>query len=137
MSEPAAAVWRRAERARLFDEIPSAIFVLSPDLTVVDGNNAFTRMFGDGYGSPCYQITKGRDAECEECPARAAFEDGRYRVVEETGTDRMGRQVHYLVHMTPLKAEDGTTEFVAATMTDLTETRRLQREYQILFEKVP
>jgi PAS domain S-box-containing protein len=129
--------WNPMERGRVFDEIPSGVVVLDPDLRVVDQNRPFTDVFGDARGQTCYRVTKGRETPCDECPALAAFDDGRARAVEQYGTDQRGRNLHYLVQVSPLTDASGRRAHVAAITTDLTRTRQLQHEYQTLFEKVP
>jgi len=129
--------WESAERARLFDDIPSGVVVLDGELTVVDQNRAFADVFGDAIGQPCYRATKGRTSACASCPALATFADGRPRVIEQKGCDRDGRDVHYLVQVSPVSDAAGHRSHVAAITTDLTATKRLQHEYQTLFEKVP
>ncbi len=130
-------VWQNDQRAALLEDIPSGIVVIDRQHTIVDHNRAFADLFGEARGQPCFAVTKGRGAPCLSCPARDTFADGRRRVIEETGRDRAGRDLHYLVQMTPLRNEAGVVTHVAAVTTDLTATRRLQREYQTLFEKVP
>jgi PAS domain S-box-containing protein len=131
------ATWDARDRGRLFDEVPSGVVILDPEMTVVDHNAAFTRIFGDALGQTCYRAIKGRSTACSACPARSTFTDGRTRVIEQTGNDLSGRRVHYLVQVSPMSGPDGGADFVAAMITDLTATRRLQQEYQTLFEKVP
>jgi histidine kinase len=129
-------VFSEAERAGLLEEIPSGIAVLDRDLTIVDQNRAYTELFGDGRGRRCFEVSKGCSAPCSECPALSVFEDGSPRVVEQKGTDRHGHAVHFLAQFSPLR-RPGRTLYVATIVTDLTATRRLQREYQTLFERVP
>jgi len=124
-------------RARIFDEIPSGVVVLDPSLRVVDHNRAFVDLFGEARGRFCHEATKGRTSRCPSCPAVETLEDGRPRVVEQQGKDSSGRDVHYLVQITPVMDADEKPQYVAAITTDLTATRRLQREYKTLFEQVP
>jgi len=124
-------------RARIFDEIPSGVVLMDPSLKIVDHNRAFADLFGEARGKKCHCATKGRSTRCHSCPALETFSDGRKRVVEQQGTDSDGRKVHYLVQVTPVLGADDQPEYVAAITTDLTATRRLQREYKTLFEQVP
>jgi PAS domain S-box-containing protein len=59
------------------------------------------------------------------------------RVSDEAGVDRHGRACHYVVHLAPLKDAEGRVEHVIEMTSDLTETRRWQREYDLFFERVP
>jgi histidine kinase len=125
-------------RARdLLEEVPSGIMVMDRACHIVDHNRAFGEVYGPSVGRACYQVYKDRGAPCADCPAEETFEDGRPRVLEGTGRDRNGQTVHYLARVVPLRVETGEITHVAAITTDLTATRRLQREYQTLFEKVP
>ncbi len=107
------------------------------DWTIVDHNRAFGEMWGESHGRPCYQVYKDRVTPCPSCVARDTLQDGKQRVLEESGCDRQGRTIHYLAQLTPLRNQDGEVTHVAAITTDLTATKRLQREYQTLFERVP
>ena len=124
-------------RARIFDEIPSGVVLVDPSLTIIDHNRAFADLFGEARGSSCHAATKGRRSPCSSCPALETFSDGHQRVIEQQGKDSNGREVHYLVQITPIMGTDNRPEYVAAITTDLTATRRLQREYKTLFEQVP
>lgn len=129
--------WRLQERERLFDHVPSGIAVMDSSLTVVDHNRAFTDVFGEALGQSCYEAIKGNREPCANCPVLEAFSDNKQRVIEERGTDQHGRDVDYLARVVPITDEDGNPQVVAAITTDLTDTKRLQHEYQTLFEKVP
>jgi PAS domain S-box-containing protein len=129
--------WKEPLRTALFEEIPCGIVVIDHSFTVVDHNRAFANIFGEAKGKPCYVATRGRTTPCTSCPAQETFADGQVRVLEQSGTDHQGHAAHYLVQLTPLGTGSGEVDFVAAIITDLTATKRLQREYQTLFEKVP
>jgi histidine kinase len=129
--------WTSDVRARFFDEIPSGVVVVDKDLKVVDHNRAFGAIFGDCRGGHCFDATLRRTSACPDCPALKTFADGAPRVVERTSTDRDGREINLLVQLNPVLGEDGKAEYVAAIATDVTASKRLQREYQTLFENVP
>ncbi len=129
--------WRPEWRAALVDQFLSGVMVLDDDLKVVDHNGAFTELFGAARGQHCFEALKGREGACAVCPAASTFQDGRQRVLEQVGRDQQGRPVNYLVQVGPVRDDAGEVAFVAVITTDLTATRRLQREYQALFEKVP
>jgi PAS domain S-box-containing protein len=132
-----ARVWQPADRNSLFDEIPCSIVVVDRDYTIVDHNPVFAEVYGDGLGVRCFAHTRGRQKRCQNCPAESSFRDGNRRVLEQNGIDRNGRPVHSLIHVTPVHDATGAVTHVAVISTDLTATRRLQREYQTLFEQVP
>jgi histidine kinase len=129
--------WPVARARELLEEMPAGVMVMDRDLRIVDHNRAFVDVYGPSHGRPCFQVYKDRGTPCPDCPARETFADGRPRVLEETGLDRHGQTLHYLARVVPVRDEDGTISHVAAITTDLTATKRLQREYQTLFERVP
>jgi len=129
--------WNISQAARILAELPCGVVILDRDLRIVDHNPAFSDVYGDSIGQPCYQVYKDRGTPCPDCVARDTFEDGRSRVLEESGHDRNGQEIQYLAKVIPLRDPDGEVTRVAAITTDLTATKRLQREYQTLFEKVP
>ena len=129
--------WDATRRNRLFEEIPCGVVVIDHELTVVDENRAFADVFGEVRGEKCYKATRGRNEPCADCPAELTFADGQRRTRELTSVDPQGRLIHNLVQVTPIRDASGTVPFVAAISTDVSATKRLQREYQTLFEKVP
>jgi len=122
---------------QLFDHVPNNIAVIDRDFNVVVANSNFKAVFGDPTGKHCYQIYKGRDSICEHCLAARTFEDGKIRVNDEDGVDKNGRPAHYVVHIAPVYDEVGEVAYVIEMSYDVTETKSLQREYNVLFERVP
>jgi PAS domain S-box-containing protein len=134
MSEPE---WQRWLRTELFDQVPCNIAIIDRNYTIVDHNRSFADVFGEGKGFPCYQVYKRFSGRCGHCMAARTFEDGQVRVNDETGVDHMGKPAHYIVHIAPIYGKNGDIPYLIEMSTDVTETKRLQREYQNLFERVP
>jgi PAS domain S-box-containing protein len=122
---------------QLFEHVPNNIAVIDRDFKVVVANGNFERVFGDAVGKHCFEIYKRRDSVCEHCMAARTFEDGKIRVNDEDGVDKEGRPAHYVVHIAPVYDEVGGIPYVIEMSYDLTETKSLQREYNVLFERVP
>lgn len=121
----------------LFERVPFSIAVIDRDLKVVRANSGFEEYFGDWRGMHCYQVYKGLSHPCESCRAAATFNDGRARVSDETGLDRHGRVCHYILHIAPICDERGEVRYILEMSRDITQTKRWQREYDILFDRVP
>ncbi|RJP24425.1 MAG: PAS domain S-box protein [Candidatus Abyssobacteria bacterium SURF_5] len=134
MSEPE---WQKWLRTQLFDQVPCNIAIIDRKYTIVDHNRNFAELFGEGKGFPCYQVYKGRLERCSSCMAAHTFQDGKIRINDEVGVDRYGRPAHYIVHIAPIFGKNGDIPYLIEMSTDVTETKRLQREYQNLFERVP
>jgi PAS domain S-box-containing protein len=122
---------------QLFEHVPSNIVVIDHDFNVVLANGSFTRVFGEATGKRCYEVFKKREAACETCMAAQTFEDGEARVYNEYGIDRKGRPAYYVVHNVPIRDDEGAIAYVIEMSYDLTDTESLQRQYNILFERVP
>ena len=122
---------------QLFEHVPNNIAVIDRDFNVVVANSQFKAVFGDPVGKHCFEVYKSRDGVCEHCMAARTFEDGKVRVTDEDGFDKNGRPAHYVVHIAPVYDEVGKIPYVIEMSYDLTETKSLQREYNLLFERVP
>jgi PAS domain S-box-containing protein len=122
---------------QLFERVPNNIAVIDRDFRVVTCNGNFRSVFGDPAGRHCYEVYKSKTSVCEHCMAARTFEDGKVRVNDEEGIDKDGRPAHYVVHIAPIYDEIGEVAYVIEMSYDLTETKSLQREYNILFERVP
>ncbi len=123
--------------AGLAEQVPFNIAVIDREYRIVAANRNFEEFFGNWQGRHCYEVYKRTGKRCSDCRARRTFRDGRMRVSDETGVDRHGRTCHYVVHVAPLLRPDGSFDHVLKMTTDLTETRRWQREYDQFFERVP
>jgi PAS domain S-box-containing protein len=122
---------------QLFERVPNNIVVIDRDHKVVAANGNFKAVFGDPVGKHCFEVYKSRNSVCENCMAARTFEDGEVRITDEDGFDKNGRPAHYVVHISPVYDEVGKVAYVIEMSYDLTETKLLQREYNLLFERVP
>jgi PAS domain S-box-containing protein len=123
--------------SNLFQQMPFNVAVIDRDFRIVAANANFEEYFGNWRNRRCYEVYKRASQPCERCQAKATFEDGRVRVSDETGVDRHGRTCHYVVHLAPVRGETSQVDYLIEMTTDLTETRSWQREYDLLFERVP
>ncbi|HUB81783.1 MAG TPA: PAS domain-containing protein [Bryobacteraceae bacterium] len=137
MIEPAQNDLQQLLGRELFELVPFNIAVIDRDFRVVAANRNFEEYFGDWRGHRCYETYKNASERCEHCQAAATFADGRVRVSDETGVDRHGRMCHYVVHLAPLLDDQGSVRYVIEMTSDLTETKRWRREYDLFFERVP
>jgi PAS domain S-box-containing protein len=121
----------------MFESVPFNVAVIDTEFRVVGANANFEEFFGEWRGRKCYEVYKNATERCVDCHAQNTFEDGQVRVSDETGVDRHGRRCHYVVHSAPLKDSQGRVQYILEMTTDLTESRHWQREYDLLFERVP
>ncbi|TKJ36577.1 hypothetical protein CEE37_14960 [candidate division LCP-89 bacterium B3_LCP] len=124
-------------KGQLFDIVPFGVAVIDRNMNIVTANHNFEEYFGKREKQHCYEVCKGLQEQCPQCNAKYTFEDGKPRVSDERGVDFHGRTCHYVVHVAPLFNDNGDVEYVVEMTTDMTETRIRQREYNLLFERVP
>lgn len=122
---------------QLFEHVPSNIAVINRDFEVIVANEKFTGVFGDVSARHCYEVFKKKQSVCEHCMAAQTFADGQVRVSNEYGIDRNGEPAYYVVHNAPIFDESGDVAYVIEMSYDVTDTKSLQRQYNVLFERVP
>ncbi len=123
--------------AQIYELVPCNIAIIDRDYNIIHNNRNFTEVFGHGIGKKCYHVYKNLNQKCSRCMAEKTFNDGKIRVNDEEGVDKNGRKAHYIVHIAPIYDPNGEIPYIIEMSTDVTETKRLQREYHILFERVP
>ncbi|MBW2218480.1 MAG: PAS domain-containing protein [Deltaproteobacteria bacterium] len=121
----------------LFDVVPTAIAVINLEFDLVYANKAFEEMFGPWQEKKCYSVYKNRDSVCVDCKGAKAFKDGMSCVNEEVGYDKNGKLTQYIKHTVPVADEHGNIQFLIEMSTDVTETERMRKERQLLFDQVP
>jgi PAS domain S-box-containing protein len=133
-----------SEYHRYWEEMPCYLSVHDPDFRIIDGNRRFREDFGERIGQYCYEVYKGRDEICPNCPVEATFADGQNHPSEQLLTTKDGREVPVMVHTTAITDDSGDVVAVMEMHTDIGEVKRLQALLQRsqerlvqLFEEVP
>lgn len=121
----------------LFEQAPVYVTVLDEQLNIVTANHNFQAVFGEATGRKCYEVYKKRNVSCQPCAAQRVFLDGRARRSEETGEDRLGQTVDYVVHHAPIFDEGGRVAYVAKMSYDVTEQKDLQKQLDLVFNLAP
>jgi len=122
---------------RLFDLVPSSIAVIDQNYRIVVANRTFVDVFGEWEGRRCYEVYKNRSCPCVDCVANKVFSDGKIQLSDKVLMDRHGKKTDFVVHVAPVKEANGEIPYVIEMFTDVTEVKRLEQEYQTLFEGVP
>ena len=122
----------------LYQQIPFNVAVIDADFNIVEANNNFAEHFGKWQNKKCYAVYKKINAPCKNCPTMDVFTKGKPIVCDSIGIDKNGIDTHYIAHSFPIKSKKGNKIEYAMEMTrTVTETDRWQREYHILFDRVP
>ncbi|MFH1742494.1 MAG: PAS domain-containing protein [bacterium] len=126
--------WLRTE---LFEHVPNTIAIIDREFHIVEANRNFTETFGEWKGKSCYEVYKGSQSPCPSCKAELVFADGKGRISEERRLNKHGKHSYHVVHFEPIVNHDGTIPYVIEMSRDVTERRMLQREHDIVFDRVP
>ncbi|WP_029897720.1 ATP-binding protein [Desulfohalovibrio reitneri] len=118
---------RRQEIAAILDGITDVMMVLSENLKIISVNHVFRELFDDPApeGKYCYQIFRGQDHPCPECPAFKSLSTNT--VCKETAFFRInGVNRQYEMVASPIKNQDLPEYKVLIFKRDVT----LEKEYQ-------
>lgn len=118
----------QSEYQALFEKVPCFVALINRDHRVVKGNELFRRTFGEPTGDRCYRLFKRRPERCRSCPVDRTFADGESHTSQQTGVDRDGRPIPYLVFTAPLKRGDDRVTHVMEMALDLTELREVEQQ---------
>ncbi|MDY7032678.1 MAG: ATP-binding protein [Thermodesulfobacteriota bacterium] len=121
----------------LFDHVPGNIVIIDREYRIIKANRNFTMKFGEWSGKCCYEVCRKRKSPCISCKAELAFGDGKGRINEEGWLNQEGNYSYYMVHFQPITSKSGDIPYIAELSYDVTETRLLQREHDIVFNQVP
>lgn len=112
----------------LLDGIPDGIFLMTPDMQIVWGNQDAARSLGlevDALsGQRCHSLWAGREEICVGCPVARCFSSGKAE--EETTTTADGRT--WGLKAFPLTNAAGQVENVIKMAVDITEKVKLRDE---------
>ena len=128
----------------LFDHVPCFITVQDKNYKLLRYNREFYDTFDPKPGDYCYQAYKGRNEKCTICPVEKTFEDGESHSSEESGPDKHGTLMHWVVKTAPIKNSRGDIVAVMEMCLDITHKKRLEekleiseRRYHAIFNNIP
>jgi len=87
----------------LFDHVPCFVSVLDESFRIVDANEMFRRTFLREGAQYCYQMYKGSDKVCSNCPAVKVFKTKKTYTRLQVGLDKEGNRTHYMVTAAPFR----------------------------------
>lgn len=128
---------RKLVNEQFVDILPFNISIIDKNFNIIHANSNFENYFGSWQKKKCYEVYKKSDEPCKNCKTSDVFRFGKPIISNESGLDKTGKLCHYIVHLAPLKDKKGNVKFVIEMSTDVTETTQYQRNYDLLFEKVP
>lgn len=123
--------WLRREHQALFDQVPCNVSLIDRDLRIVRANRRILERFGDAEGRHCYDVYKGLDEKCKDCPAQRTFEDGKVHSGPSLVHASDGRPIHFHVTTAPLSIDGGQPDLVMEMAVDVTKMMNLEHELLI------
>ena len=128
----------------LFDLVPCFITVQNSGYELLRYNREFYEAFDPKPGDHCYKAYKGLTEKCVICPVEKTFEDGKPHWSEESGPNKDGDILHWVVRTSPIKNAKGEIVAVMEMCLDITLKKKLEeklevseRRYRAIFNNIP
>ena len=135
---------QRNEYQNLFENVPCEIAVLDREFRLVNFNRNYAEKFNPRRGDYCFKAYKGRNTKCQECLVEKTFQGAGPQLWEETGCDKNGQAVHWLVVTSPLVDDRGHVTGAMEMNLDLTDMKVLEdklrlseMKYRAFFNNMP
>ena len=135
---------QRNEYQTLFERAPCLITVQDREFKLLRFNREFAERFDSRPGDYCYTAYKGRDEKCLDCPVERTFNDGQIHNGEETGFDKDGTMMHWMLRTSPIRNSEGDIVAAMEMSVDITHRRQLEDEleksekkYHEIFNHIP
>jgi histidine kinase len=135
---------QRDEYQTLFERVPCLITVQDRNYKLLRYNHEFAKQFDPQPGEYCYHAYKGRDEKCVNCPVEHTFDDGQTHYGEETGVNKDGTPVHWILRTSPIKNAKGDIVAAIEMSLDITHRKQLkdkleksEKKYHEIFNNIP
>ena len=135
---------QRDEYQTLFERAPCLITVQDRNYKLLRYNHEFAKRFDPQPGEYCYHAYKGRDRKCADCPVERTFNDGQTHYGEETGVNKDGTPVHWILRTSPIRSAKGDIVAAIEMSLDITHPKQLEDEleksekkYHEIFNNIP
>lgn len=122
------------ERQRLFailDGLPVLVYLKSPAFTIPYANRMFLDLYGSPQGRTCYEVLRGRQTACDDCPTHEIFSNHQARHWQRRNEN--GRI--YQVSNYPFVDADGS-QLVLEICQDITEQEQAQARLNALNQEL-
>ncbi|MGD8990391.1 MAG: PAS domain S-box protein [Desulfobacterales bacterium] len=135
---------QRNEYQTLFERAPCLITVQDRNFKLLRFNREFAERFDSRPGQYCYEAYKSRKEKCLNCPVEHTFNDGQIHYGEETGIDKDGTLMHWMLRTSPIFNAQGDIVAAMEMSVDITHRRQLEDEleksekkYHEIFNHIP
>lgn len=123
----------------ILEALEDGIYIINQDFIVEFMNTSMEKVFGDGIGKKCHQVTNNSDKICPWCRASEVFEKGKtlHQEVHLSAVNKL-----YDIIELPIKYKDGTISKLAIYR-DITQRKEREEklkaseeDYRRLFDNV-
>jgi len=135
---------QRNEYQTLFERAPCLITVQDRNYKLLRYNREFAKKFDPQPGEYCFHAYKGRDEKCVNCPVERTFNDGQTHYGEETGVNKDGTPVHWILRTSPIRSAKGDIVAAIEMSLDITHPKQLEdklekseKKYHEIFNHIP
>lgn len=121
---------KRKEIQAVLDGMTDLMLVLSDDLKIQRVNHVFTKWFPDidPIGKYCYEVFRGKDAKCEECPALRSL--NLSEIVKDCCIYKVGEKYRQFdVIASPMRTDPTGERNVLLFKRDVTKDKELQAQF--------
>ncbi len=121
---------KRQEIQAVLDGITDLMLVLSEDLQIQRVNHVFSEWFPgiDPIGRTCYQLFRGKQSRCEDCPAQRSLELDE--IVKDLCIYKVGDTFrHFEIIASPLKTGSSVERNVLLFKRDVTREKEFQAQF--------
>ena len=119
----------KEELEKIFDAIKDVITIHDSEMRITGVNKATCAMFnakpGELIGRYCYEVFRGADSPCPNCPELDTLKNGKVHVAE---IEHATLKKRFAVSSSPLLDQEGRVVKVVHYARDLTEKRNLERQ---------
>jgi two-component system NtrC family sensor kinase len=135
--------YQRSHFQMIFDHLPDAVLVLSPEYVVEEANLNFLKRFRkkpeEVIGRNCYEVFHNFDEPCDRkgmpCPMTEVLKDCRPHQLIQQYPDADGRQRYEEITMSPLCPPEGVRKRFIEVIRDVTPRKQLEEALQTSEEK--
>jgi histidine kinase len=121
---------QRDEYQTFFERVPCLVTVQDRNFKLLRYNREFDERFAPKADDYCYHAYKNREEKCIDCPVEKTFEDGLSYSAEETGFNKDGSLVHWIVRTSPIKNARGEIVAAMEMSLDITERKQLEEKFK-------
>lgn len=118
------------------DLFPSSVAIVDKNYVIVAANKAFTDIFGDCIDKKANKITPSKDPVFENIKLEYIFNGKHKQYSYKISFNYKDQRTHFSVNLSALASSD-EVEYAIILVNNISNANHWQKEFNVLFEKVP